>query len=274
GDGFARPLAAAVYTKHAPIPDLAALARKLPMSGFHDERRLLVRSIGARVALLGKPADHQDDINKALESLKPFVDDQDLTVSAAAILSLADLGRPEAIGLFINKINDVPAIANQPPDADHNVLSRAMNGALRALAPELKPRSVNDIKDWWTDRGGSLTTTKSPTSKPKPDAKPAAKPTPNKNKPNPATDPADSASPTTDDTNKEDPKKTTPKPASKSKENADNGPDTWNGQKFFPTDHFHVFYRLGSPADATGDNDLAFAKVSQSFEAAAIAAEK
>jgi hypothetical protein len=246
GDGFARPLAAAVYAKHAPIPDLAALAKKLPMSGFHDERRLLIRSIGPRAAAAAKAIEHDDERDKAIELLKPFVDDQDLTVSAAAILSLADLGRPEAIGLFIHKINDVPAIANNPPDGDHNVLSRAMNGALRTLAPDLKPKSVNDIKDWWIDRGGTIAAPKN--SKPKADAKPGAKP---------ASKPKESS-----------------KPAAKEKENADNGPDTWNGQKFYPTDHFHVFYRIGSAADAPTDSDLAFAKISESFESAAIAAEQ
>lgn len=242
GDGFARPLAAAVYAKHAPIPDLAALAKKLSMSGFHDERRLLIRSIGPRAAAAGKGIEHDDERDKAIELLKPFVDDQDLTVSAAAILSLADLGRLEAIGLFIHKINDVPVIANEPPSGDRNTLSRAMNGALRTLAPDLKPKSISDIKDWWTDRGGTIAAPKN--AKPKPETKPDSK--------------------------------QTAKPASKPKEvlNADNGPDTWNGQKFYPTDHFHVFYRIGSAADAPTDSDLAFAKISESFEAAAIAAEQ
>lgn len=146
GNDFARPLGAAYFAKHATTMELAALVAKLPRGGFPDERRLLVRALGDR-------AKGKDTTQPVIDAASTFVDDADLCVAAAAILSLADTRDPDAIGFFIHRLADIPANAGNPIGGDRGILARAAAGALDSLTDE-RFRSASDAKAWWKKRAG------------------------------------------------------------------------------------------------------------------------
>jgi hypothetical protein len=147
GSDSVRPVAAAVFARHATTDELAAVAKRLNSTEFPDERRLFVRAIGERtrnVSGAGKAA----AVDSAYALAAKFVDDTDLFVAAAAIHSLADLKRVEAVGLFIRRLVDVPATSMSGHDNERQILSCATIGAFQSLTGE-SPKTIADVKSWW-----------------------------------------------------------------------------------------------------------------------------
>lgn len=151
GSDAARPLGAAAFAAHASPAELAALASKLGRTTHPDERRLFVRSIGRHAASKSETA-----AREVKDAAGPFVSDPDLCVAAAAIRALADTRDPAAIGLFIDRLIDIPSRTNSPPDGDRGILSRAAAGALESLSGRTFT-SVPDAKAWWKKTQGKDT---------------------------------------------------------------------------------------------------------------------
>lgn len=210
GNDFARPLGASLYAKHASTIELAALAAKLNRTTFPDERRLLVRALGDYA---------EQDPQAVIDAAGGFVGDTDLYVASAAILSLADTGKPEAIGFFIDRLVDIPAETNSATNGDRGVLSRAAAGALESLTTQ-RFKSIGEAKTWWAKTKGK----DQPDPKPAKDAKPVT--------------------------------------------------GSYGGQKYYLTDRFRVFYRIGSGFDPPADGDLSFDAMTVTLDKAPEAAEK
>ncbi|MEK6702099.1 MAG: hypothetical protein AABZ53_07540 [Planctomycetota bacterium] len=158
-----RIVAVGVLARNAKPADLGALAFTLRGIRWADERRILVRAIGARAAYLasGEPKDspvaaaYKQD---AYEAIKRFFDDEDMEVQAAAFYAIADLGMGQVAGDFISRISLIPAIDFKPAPGLQLVVQMAMNGAVYELSG-VRPSTTSEISQWFRQTGGLARTT-------------------------------------------------------------------------------------------------------------------
>lgn len=156
GKGTAmRVLGAVVLARRADPTRVAAIAKSLKENEYPDERRNLVRAIGARFAAASKdpkvrPIADADAVARALE---PFLNDRDAQVKAAALASFADLGDAKAVAKWMANLRDVPAYSNSKSLGDAEVVGRAMYGAAYALSG-VRPKKANDVREWFAATKG------------------------------------------------------------------------------------------------------------------------
>lgn len=122
-----RVLAAGVVAELADADSLARLARDLRPGVWPDERRMLVRAIGA-----GKRSDGRARAGLLIG----FLRDGDKLTRAAAAFGLADTGRAEAVAQFVGDLRMAPAqTTSWPVDAD-GAWQMALYGAAASLTGE------------------------------------------------------------------------------------------------------------------------------------------
>lgn len=137
-----RPVGVALMREKATPADLAAAARALNQREHADERRLLVRALGSRRG------------ENVYDLAASFLSDRDLMVRAAALAVLADVGRPEAVGLFMHDLRDVPAVREKYDDDEQGILNATMYGVVAALT-DLRPQRPADVQRWWEAARGA-----------------------------------------------------------------------------------------------------------------------
>lgn len=158
-----RIVGVAVLARNAKPAELGVLA--LTLRGVHwaDERRILVRAIGARAAQLIS-AESKDSPaaakyrQEAYDAVKRFFDDEDLEVQAAAFYSVADIGMGQAVGDFVARISLIPAIDFKPTPGLQLVVQMAMNGAAYELSG-VRPSTTSELSQWFRQTGGVARTT-------------------------------------------------------------------------------------------------------------------
>lgn len=158
-----RIVGVAVLARNAKPAELGSLALTLKGIRWADERRILVRAIGARAAYLIS-AESKDSPaaakyrQEAYDAIKRFFDDEDLEVQAAAFYAVADLGMGQVVGDFVSRISLIPAIDFKPAPGLQLVVQMAMNGAAYELSG-VRPTTTSEIPQWFRQSGGLTRTT-------------------------------------------------------------------------------------------------------------------
>ncbi len=130
-----RPLGLEAFRRHGTADELASAARALDAQRFADERRWLVRAIGAGAG---------DD---AVSRARAFLSDRDPYVRAGAAWALADLGDVSSVAEYARRLRSVPAGVQSWPDDDDAAEQMALYGAVRTLTG-LRPRTSREVLDW------------------------------------------------------------------------------------------------------------------------------
>ena len=131
-----RPIGAVQLARHADARAIAQAADALRVNEFPDERRLLVRALGSKEPAPAGPL------------ARRFLSDPDDMVRIAAILALADLGDPDAVGHVVRQLPLAPAEEGQWDGDAGDIRAFALFGMAQRLSG-VRANSARAIADWW-----------------------------------------------------------------------------------------------------------------------------
>lgn len=155
-DPFHRPLGVGALVRNASAAELAAAADSLQQTRFPDERRMLVRAIGAHAAKVRAnigPGEKSRKLDDIVSLTLRFLEDRDVNVRTTAIIALADAADAKLVGHFLNQLTDLPSFTQNPPDGDRHFTNKAAHGAALSLSG-VRADHARDLKDWWDDTRG------------------------------------------------------------------------------------------------------------------------
>lgn len=155
GDAMNRVLGAVALARRADHARLPEIIKMLRENDSPDERRVLVRAMGTRIAPLkeGVQNERRPSIEAATKAIEPFLGDRDAQVKAAALAALADLGDPRSVGKWTASLREVPAYSNGKNLGDSEIVNRAMYGAAYSLSG-VRPKKATDVRDWFNATRG------------------------------------------------------------------------------------------------------------------------
>jgi hypothetical protein len=143
GDPHERPIAMELLGESATAEQLVAVVEMLNINQHADERRWLLRRVGAKE-------------DASLDMLLPYLRDQDKYVQISAILSMADLGDLEAMRDLARAMPPAPSQSKWSGDKSDMVMM-AKYGAVRTLTG-LRPGSSTDVRRWLSANARALDT--------------------------------------------------------------------------------------------------------------------